>query len=72
MQGGLQSITNSSSVRAQQMNGRGYVDSTNKHTPADAIPEVNEPKVKAENSSPEKVEGRSEPVTRKENISSHI
>ncbi|KPI38464.1 Sporulation-specific protein 5 [Cyphellophora attinorum] len=71
MQGGLQSITNSASVRAQQISGRGYVDTT-KHTSADAVPEVNEPKVKAEKSSPEKVESRSESVTRKENISSHI
>lgn len=70
MQGGLQSITNSSTIRTQQLSGRGYVDVTNKHTSVEVIPEINEPKAKTKTPSPEKVSKVVESVTGKENVSS--
>lgn len=71
MQGGLQSITNSSTIRTQQVNGRGYTDVINKHTAVEVIPEINEPQVETETASPGKVNDHVEPATGKENISSH-
>ena len=70
MQGGLQSITNTPTVRNQAATTRGYEEGTAKHSVVEVIPEaaeINNNSVKTP--SPSKVTIKVEPASGKENVS---